>query len=61
MFSCSTCSTGFTCAQVDVNGPSTHPVFAFLKKELPESYGGGGGKAPGKDLGWNFQVGAGQG
>ncbi|PNH02689.1 Phospholipid hydroperoxide glutathione peroxidase 1, chloroplastic [Tetrabaena socialis] len=41
-------------SKVDVNGPHTHPVYAFLKRELPEAEGGGGGKAPGRDLVWNF-------
>lgn len=41
--------------QVDVNGVNTHPAYQFLKRELPESEGGGGGKAAGRDLGWNFQ------
>jgi len=41
--------------KVEVNGPNAHPVFQYLKKYLPEAYGGGGGKGPGKELGWNFQ------
>ncbi len=40
---------------MDVNGPNTHPVFQYLKRELPEEFGGGGSKGPGKDLIWNFQ------
>lgn len=40
--------------QVNVNGPDTHPVFEFLKRELPASEGGGGGSGPGTDLVWNF-------
>lgn len=40
--------------QIDVNGPNTHPVYTFLKRELPVSEGGGGGKGPGRDLTWNF-------
>ncbi len=43
-------------SKVEVNGPHTHPVYAFLKKELPLNEGGGGGTGPGKDLIWNFQV-----
>lgn len=42
-------------SKVDVNGPQTHPVFAFLKKELPEHQGGGGGVSGGQDFVWNFQ------
>ncbi|EFJ52333.1 glutathione peroxidase, partial [Volvox carteri f. nagariensis] len=42
-------------SKVDVNGPNTHPVYQFLKRELPEWEGGGGSKGPGADLVWNFQ------
>ncbi|GIL72001.1 hypothetical protein Vretimale_573 [Volvox reticuliferus] len=42
-------------SKVDVNGPNTHPVYQYLKRELPEWEGGGGGKGPGSDLVWNFQ------
>ncbi|MEW5312570.1 MAG: hypothetical protein WDW38_004197 [Sanguina aurantia] len=41
-------------SKVNVNGPDTHPVFEFLKRELPASEGGGGGSGPGTDLVWNF-------
>ncbi len=37
-----------------MNGPETHPIYRFLKQQLPESEGGGGGTGEGKDLGWNF-------
>lgn len=40
---------------MDVNGPNTHPVYQFLKRELPESMSGGGGVGEGKPLVWNFQ------
>lgn len=43
-------------SKVDVNGAHTHPVYQFLKRELPVSEGGGGGSGAGKDLIWNFQV-----
>ncbi|GLC34488.1 hypothetical protein PLESTB_001255800 [Pleodorina starrii] len=42
-------------SKVDVNGPHTHPVYQFLKRELSEYEGGGAGKGPGQDLVWNFQ------
>eukprot|EP00198_Chlamydomonas_reinhardtii_P001026 XP_001690361.1 glutathione peroxidase [Chlamydomonas reinhardtii] len=42
-------------SKVDVNGAHTHPVYQFLKRELPVSEGGGGGSGAGKDLIWNFQ------
>ena len=41
--------------KVDVNGPRAHPVWAFLKRHLPASQGGGGGTGPGNELAWNFQ------
>lgn len=41
-------------SKAQVNGPSAHPVFQFLKRELPVDQGGGGGVAAGKDIGWNF-------
>ncbi len=44
-------------SKVDVNGPNAHPVYQFLRRELPESEGGGGGKGAGRELIWNFQVG----
>ena len=47
------------CCQVEVNGPNMHPVYEFLRRELPEDQGGGGGHGVGQDLGWNFQVGVG--
>jgi glutathione peroxidase-family protein len=40
---------------VDVNGPHAHPVYQYLKRELPVAEGGGGGHGTGKDLVWNFQ------
>ncbi len=42
--------------QIDVNGPNMHPVYRFLREQLPEQEGGGGGKSGelGKDIGWNF-------
>ncbi|KAG2432873.1 hypothetical protein HXX76_008605 [Chlamydomonas incerta] len=42
-------------SKIDVNGAHTHPVYQFLKRELPASEGGGGGTGTGKDLIWNFQ------
>ena len=42
------------CAQVDVNGPETHPVYRFLKQHLPASQGGGGGQPSDFALRWNF-------
>ncbi len=33
-------------AKSDVNGPNTHPVFAFLKEQLPGTFG--------KRIQWNF-------
>lgn len=41
-------------SKIEVNGKSVHPLYAFLKKELSLSEGGGGGEGAGKDLGWNF-------
>ncbi|WIA31597.1 hypothetical protein OEZ86_002485 [Tetradesmus obliquus] len=41
-------------SKVQVNGPSAHPVFQYLRRELPADQGGGGGVAAGKDIGWNF-------
>lgn len=41
-------------SKVQVNGPSAHPVFHYLRRELPADQGGGGGVAAGKDIGWNF-------
>ncbi len=35
-------------AQVDVNGPNTHPVYKFLKSHTPEDHGGH------DDVEWNF-------
>lgn len=32
----------------------THPVFTFLRQQLPVSEGGGGGTGPGQPLTWNF-------
>ncbi len=31
-----------------------HPVYQFLRRELPADLGGGGGEGFGKDIGWNF-------
>lgn len=42
-------------SKIDVNGPTSHPIYQFLKSQLPEDQGGGGGVSPGKDLIWNFQ------
>ena len=42
--------------QVDVNGADAHPVYKFLKRNLPKYWGGGDGKGAGEDLVWNFQV-----
>ena len=42
-------------SKVDVNGPNAHPVFQFLRRELPLEQGGGGGTGPGHDFTWNFQ------
>ena len=41
--------------QTDVNGPNAHPVYKWLKRELPAAAGGGGGSEAGHDLPWNFQ------
>uniref|UniRef100_A0A7S0URV7 Glutathione peroxidase n=1 Tax=Polytomella parva TaxID=51329 RepID=A0A7S0URV7_9CHLO len=41
-------------SKVEVNGPSAHPLFKWLKKMTPKSLGGGGGVDPGSDLTWNF-------
>jgi glutathione peroxidase len=41
--------------KVSVNGAGAHPVWRYLRRELPEAQGGGGGKADGRDLPWNFQ------
>eukprot|EP00955_Chlamydomonas_euryale_P032123 336484-Chlamydomonas_euryale.AAC.3 len=41
-------------SKVEVNGGGTHPVYEFLKRELPVAEGGGGGSGPGRDLSWNF-------
>ncbi|KAG1669206.1 hypothetical protein FOA52_001457 [Chlamydomonas sp. UWO 241] len=41
-------------SKVEVNGGGAHPVYQFLKRELPVSEGGGGSTAGGTDLGWNF-------
>jgi glutathione peroxidase-family protein len=41
--------------QVEVNGPHAHPVYQYLRRELPASQGGGDGHGPGKPLPWNFQ------
>lgn len=49
------CFTTMHVQQVDVNGPNTHAVFKFLKRELPLSEGGGGGQGEGRDLTWNFK------
>eukprot|EP00798_Chlamydomonas_sp_ICE-L_P005651 gene5651-8981_t len=42
-------------SKLEVNGPNTHPVYQFLKKNLPSQQGGGGGEGPGEELVWNFQ------
>lgn len=42
-------------SKTDVNGPTAHPVFKFLKRELPINQGGGGGTGPGREFVWNFQ------
>lgn len=39
-------------SQVNVNGPDTHPVYKFLKSQLPDVSERGG---PDFDLKWNFQ------
>ena len=31
-----------------------HPVYRFLRRELPVKEGGGGGSDEGQDIGWNF-------
>lgn len=41
--------------QVEVNGLHAHPLYHFMKRELPVSEGGGGGVGPGHDLPTNFQ------
>mmetsp|Transcript_9758 Transcript_9758/g.24296 ORF Transcript_9758/g.24296 Transcript_9758/m.24296 type:complete len:538 (-) Transcript_9758:512-2125(-) len=41
-------------SKIEVNGPNAHPIFQFLKTNLPESEGGGGGHGPGQDIAWNF-------
>ena len=43
--------------KVEVNGPNQHPIFAFLKRELPVTAGGGGGASAGTDIDWNFKCG----
>lgn len=40
--------SNFEIAQVEVNGPDTHPVFKFLKDHTPLGHGGGA------DIEWNF-------
>jgi glutathione peroxidase len=39
---------------VEVNGAGMHPVYQFLRQQLPVSEGGGGGAGYGRDIGWNF-------
>lgn len=34
-------------AKIEVNGPNAHPIYQYLKKELPDEKGKG-------DIGWNF-------
>jgi len=41
-------------SKIDVNGANMHPVYKFLRQELPVSEGGGGGQGYGRDIGWNF-------
>ena len=36
---------------MDVKGPDTHPVYRFLRRELPEALGGGGGTGEGVEPG----------
>lgn len=37
-------------AKIEVNGPGTHPVFAFLKEHAPKTFGG----LLGTGIKWNF-------